>query len=216
MVHLVMFDIDGTLVDSTEFDGRIYAEAIHEVLGIVVDRHWSTYPHVTDGGLLEELLRRHGIADPAGTRQTAVEQRFVAMIRDYVLGDPASVREIAGATALLRMLRDRADCRVAIATGGWRETALLKLHAAGFDLDGIALATSSDAHPRVEIMRIAERRALGGVEPRRRTYFGDGPWDQRACSDLGWDFVAIGGAVRHQPGFRCYSDPPAVLACLGL
>lgn len=52
MVHLVMFDIDGTLLDSTEFDGRIYAEVIHEVLGIVVDRDWSTYPHVTDGGLL--------------------------------------------------------------------------------------------------------------------------------------------------------------------
>ena len=113
------------------------------------------------------------------------------------------------------MLRHRADCRVAIATGGWRETALLKLEAAGFDLDGIALATSSDAHPRVEIMRIAAV-VPWGLQPRRRTYFGDGPWDQRACRELGWDFVAIGGNVTHVPAFRCFSDQAAILATLGI
>jgi beta-phosphoglucomutase-like phosphatase (HAD superfamily) len=215
MVHLVMFDIDGTLVDSMEFDGRLYAEAIHEVLGIVVDRDWSTYPHVTDGGLLEEVLRRHGLADPDGARHRAVKQRFIAMIRDHIRDDPASIREIPGAAMLLGLLRQRADCRVAIATGGWRETALLKLDAAGFDLDGIALATSSDAHPRVEIMQIAASRALGGLQPGHRTYFGDGPWDQRACRDLGWDFIAIGGNVTHDPAFDSFSDKAAILSTLG-
>ena len=24
------------------------------------------------------------------------------------------------------------------------------------------------------------------------TYFGDGEWDQRACKELGWQFVAVG------------------------
>jgi hypothetical protein len=65
-------------------------------------------------------------------------------------------------------------------------------------------------------MKIAERRATAGGIASRRTYFGDGAWDQRACMELGWGFVAIGGALRHSPGFRCYSDAPAVLACLGL
>jgi FMN phosphatase YigB (HAD superfamily) len=216
MTHLVMFDIDGTLVDSVEFDGQFFAEAIRDVLGVVVDRDWSTYPHVTDGGLLEEVMRRHGVADPDGVRHAAVKRRFVERVREYVLGEPDAVREVPGAAALLRTLRDRADCRVAIATGGWRDTALLKLAAAGFDLDGSAMATSCDAHSRVDIMRIAEQRATVGLIPTRRTYFGDGAWDQRACAELGWRFVAIGGALRHQPSFRCYSDAPEVMACLGL
>lgn len=216
MVHLVMFDIDGTLVDSMDFDGRLYAEAIHAVLGIVVDRDWSSYPHVTDGGLLEEVLRRHAVADPQGALHAAVRERFVAMTRDYIQGEPAAVREVPGAAALLGALRNRADCRVAIATGGWRDTALLKLAAAGLELDGIALATSSDAHARIEIMRIAERRALGDRRPHRRTYFGDGPWDQRACRDLGWDFIAIGANVTHDPAFESFSEQAAVLSALGL
>jgi hypothetical protein len=106
----------------------------------------APYPHVTDGGLLEELLRRHGVDDPEGNLRAVVEQRFVAMTRDYVQGNPAAVREIPGATALLRLLRYRADCRVAIATGGWRETALLKLHAAGFDLDVVGRASAYRDH----------------------------------------------------------------------
>jgi len=191
MVHLVMFDIDGTLVDSTEFDGRIHAEVIHEVLVVVVDRDWSTCPHVTDGGVPEELLRRHGIDDSDGARRAAVKQRFVARVRDYIEDDPHAVREIPGATALLAGLRAMAGCR-------------------------LVLATSSDAHPRVEILRIAAHRALGDLAPRRRTYCGDGAWDRKACVELGWDFVAIGGKVAHAVAFASFADWAMILSVLGM
>jgi hypothetical protein len=64
-------------------------------------------------------------------------------------------------------------------------------------------------------MRIAASRALGGLQPGRRTYFGDGPWDQRACRDLGWDFIAIGGNVTHDPAFESFSEQAAILSRLG-
>ena len=98
---------------------------------------------------------RHGIADFGGSRHAEVKRQFIARIEQHVHSDPDSVQEIRGAAALLAILRRRPDCRVAIATGGWRETALLKLLAAGFDVDCIALATSCDAHPRTAIMQIA-------------------------------------------------------------
>ncbi len=180
MVDLVMFDVDGTLVDSMGFDGPLYAEAVRAELDIEPDRDWSTYPHVTDSGLLETILQRHGIEDRDGVRRAAVERRFVRMIRDYIERTPRAVREIPGARALLAQLHGMPGCRVAIATGGWHETAILKLNAAGFHLDGIALATASDASSRVAIMRIAAERAWRYVEPRRRTYFGEAVWDQKA------------------------------------
>jgi beta-phosphoglucomutase-like phosphatase (HAD superfamily) len=36
-MHLVVFDIDGTLVDSGEYDSDLYAQAIKDVLGVQVD-----------------------------------------------------------------------------------------------------------------------------------------------------------------------------------
>ncbi len=39
-------------------------------------------------------------------------------------------------------------------------------------------------------MRSALRMAGGSAG--EVTYFGDGEWDQRACKELGWQFVAVG------------------------
>lgn len=33
-VHLVMFDIDGTLVESYDFDSICFVDAVHDVLGV--------------------------------------------------------------------------------------------------------------------------------------------------------------------------------------
>lgn len=214
-MHLVMFDIDGTLVDSTGFDGELYAAALRQVLGIRVDEDWSGYPHVTDSGLLDECLRRHGLEDPDRALRRAVERCFVESVRTYVAAHPGRVREIPGARAVFDGFRRDPAYRVAIATGGWRETALMKLAAAGFVLGDTAVATASDHPERTGIMQLAERRACAGLQPRRRTYFGDGAWDQAACRTLGWDFVAIGGRLVHSPSFPCFSDAAAIRACLG-
>ena len=56
-MHLVMFDIDGTLVDSAGFEGDFYAEAVESVLNVRVNRNWDVYEHVSDSGILEQVLR---------------------------------------------------------------------------------------------------------------------------------------------------------------
>jgi beta-phosphoglucomutase-like phosphatase (HAD superfamily) len=216
MPHLVVFDIDGTLVDSMGFDGEIYARTLEDVLGTAIDTDWSGYRHVTDGGILEEVLVRHAIADADGRLRREVERRFVAAIAARLAADPAGCREIRGARALFDGLRADPRCRVAIATGGWQATARRKLAAAGFELGDTPLATASDALERTQIMRIAAMRACAGEVPSRRTYFGDGSWDREACRRLGWDFVAIGGRVQHEPAFACFADADAIRRCLQL
>lgn len=62
-MHLAVFDVDGTLVDSSGINGRLYKEAVETELGIKVDDDWSRYRHVTDSGILNEIM---GEAD--GTR----------------------------------------------------------------------------------------------------------------------------------------------------
>jgi len=210
-----MFDIDGTLADSVGFDSRYYAEAVRSVLGVEIDDTWRPYRHVTDSGILEELLASRPFDRPLDELRTQVKQRFLAAISAHFARNPTAVREIAGAKALLEHLAQLPDVRVAIATGGWEESARLKLAAIGIDASAVPLATSSDCIERARIMQVAEERALRGSPWSSRTYFGDGAWDQRASAELGYRFIAIGRAVEHAPRFDDFRDRAAVLECLG-
>ena len=209
-----MFDIDGTLVDSMGFDAELYARAVRAELGadVAIDETWRSYRNVTDSGVLEEILAQHASGESADELGPRVHRRFVGLVREYLERNPGTVREIPGAKAFVEALLVTPRVRVAIATGGWAETALMKLCAIGMPVAELSLATSSDARERTRIMQIAERRALAEVVPRRRTYFGDGAWDQRASRELGYEFVAVGQSVVHEPRFDDFSDRDAVLA----
>ena len=211
-----MFDIDGTLVDSVGFDSHCYADALRSVLNVEIDDTWRPYTHITDSGILEELLASREFDRPIDELRATAKRTFVTAIRAHYARDPAAVREIAGAKALLDHLARLPGVRVAIATGGWAETARLKLAAIGIDPDAVPLATSSDRMERARIMQLAEERALGGAAPKSRTYFGDGAWDKRASAELGYRFIAIGRAVEHDSCFDDFRNRDAVLACLGL
>lgn len=213
-MHLVMFDIDGTLVDSHGFEGELYARAIREVLGIDVDRTWRSYRHVTDNGIVSEVAA--GLGLDVATSSAGVKQRFTELVTDH-LDDPRNpLDEIPGARSLIDQLRSIRDVTLAIATGGWRETAVMKLSRAGIDIEGIPLATSSDADARTEIMQRAERMAGTAGPFERRTYFGDGPWDRESSAALGYAFIGVGPRVEHPVRFDDLRDSDAILRAIGV
>ena len=215
-MHLVMFDIDGTLVDSQEFDAELYAQTIRSVLGIDVDTSWGRYANVTDSGILDELLDELDFAADRGDVEARVKSEFIRKTESYVARHPGAIREIAGARALIELLSSKDTVVLAIATGGWRETAVLKLRAIGIDPAKIPMATASDATSRSAITRLAESRSSKSRAALRKTYFGDGHWDQRASAELNYAFVAIGGRVPHHTAFADLSDHAAILAQLGV
>lgn len=213
-MHVVSFDIDGTLVASADFDGELYAEAVRDVLDVGIDTDWSRYENVTDSGILEELLRKHALPDQWVRLAREVHEAFVGRTERHVAENPGLIREIPGALALVEALRGVPKVRVCLATGGWAETAELKIRAIGLDPDGLAMATGSDASRRTDIMRLAESRATRGGVARRRTYFGDGVWDRKAAEELGYDFVAVGGGVSHHLAFPDLQDIDGILTHL--
>ena len=215
-MHLVMFDIDGTLVDSNGFDGELYAQAVRRVLGVEVDRTWQSYRHVTDSGILEEVLEHYeGGGDVSGLA-AEVKTRFIELVREYLVDESNKLEPVPGACQLIDQLQSSPGVTVAIATGGWKETAELKLAAVGIECDRTPLATSSDAVSRIEIMRLAEQRAAADGPFLRRTYFGDAPWDLAASAELGYAFVAIGPNVEHSVSFNDLSDHDGILSKLGV
>lgn len=200
-VDAVIFDIDGTLLQSDATDDTLYLAAIREVLGDVRLRpSWGMYTQFTAAGILAEILGDNAIDVTPGT-VAAVRDCFVASVGRHVTAR-GPFAEVPGARAFVQRLHASSTQRVAYATGGWHGAAQLKLSAAEFPVAGIPLATSDDHADRREIMRLALRQ-LGGPF-HSVTYYGDGHWDAEAAKSLGWRFVAVGkrlnGLTRYGAG----------------
>ena len=76
-MHLVVFDVDGTLVESEDFDGTLYARAIRNVLKIDVDTDWSGYrllflDIVDTSSSKDEVSTKPGQAQPSGRLRDGV------------------------------------------------------------------------------------------------------------------------------------------------
>jgi len=191
-MQAVILDIDGTLLHSAEDDDRLYREAVRSILGDVRMRpSLGQYDPVSDSGILEQILADNGM-DPERQSLEAVRSEFADRVAGFV-AERGPFRPLPGAREFVTLLRSSPDRALAFATGGWRVTADLKLRSAGFDIDGLPLASSDDATRRSDIMRVA-LDALGGPFD-SVVYYGDGAWDRRACAELGWKFCAVGRAL---------------------
>ena len=214
--HLVVFDIDGTLVDSYGFDAELYADAIRRILGIDIDTDWTRYTNATDSGILDQIIEETGVEEDRETIQERVQTEFTRLTESYIKQNANAVREIPGANAFIGHLEQIEDVALAIATGGWESTAKLKLRAIGLDPHQFALATASDAISREEIIEIAADRSLRGTNAVRKTYFGDGLWDKRASEALGYEFIGVGNRVDHHASFLDYRNVEKICTHLGV
>ena len=184
----VIFDIDGTLVHSHEFDGACYRQAVQQTLGDVSIRSdWSDYKHVTDEGILREIYTDNQLEF---INSTAVRTTFGRFVIEHLHDNPLSCVEIPGARALMETLRKNSLVRVGIATGGWRHTAKAKLDHAKINYEDVSLFSSDDGFRRIDIMDLCRQEL--GCSPQDITYVGDGEWDKQATETLGWSFIGVG------------------------
>jgi len=207
-----MFDIDGTLIESSDFDSECFTEAVKEVTGLEIDTDWARYKHVTDTGILNEFFNENSIENTNEVTEN-IKCAFLAKIQTRI--DEESINEINGASEFITKLKELDDVVISFATGGWFESAVLKLESAGIDISGIPIASSNDHHSRIEIMKIAEQRAI--KEPRLSfTYFGDGSWDLKACKELGVNFVLVGDKLEHNQSINSFVQTSEAFAYIGL
>jgi phosphoglycolate phosphatase-like HAD superfamily hydrolase len=188
--RIAIFDIDGTLTDTNLVDEECYLAAVRQELGCDVGPDWGGIQDVTDAQILRALWARERAVPFPEVVERSVVSRFVRLLEREVVDRPQRFRAVPGARQVFGLAR-RLGWSPAIATGAWRESALLKLRTAAIPFDGVPLSTSSEHVARADIIARLLMSAPGPA-PKAVVYFGDALWDVRAAEVLGIRFVGVG------------------------
>jgi phosphoglycolate phosphatase-like HAD superfamily hydrolase len=188
----IIFDIDGTLTDTTEVDDLCYTKAIEDTFGFYnFETNYGHYANTTDSGIIDQLFRER-----LGRSYTAEEQQqfithFCKLLEQAHKKE--CIREIKKAGKVLDVLCQQEHVSVGLATGGWRESALFKLRCAGINIDRCTAASfAQDAMARHEIINHTIRKMNEKhTAPDSVVYVGDGNWDYLATKQLGIQFIGI-------------------------
>ena len=194
-MQLAIFDLDGTLANTNAVDGRCYVRAVSDELGVDLRNvTWSDFTFVTDSGISVQVFERYLGRAPTAAELLRLQHRFRDLLAQAAREHPASFSEVPGASQALHRLRSDPGWAVALATGSWRACALVKLQAAGLDMDGIPAAFGDDGLAREDILTTAQTRAQdahGQVSFSRVVSIGDATWDVQAARRLALPFIGV-------------------------
>lgn len=195
--NLAVFDVDGTLIQSVALEGECFVAAFADALGIAdIDNDWTHYDHVTDPGITAQIFRERLGREPSADELVHLQSAFHARLTQMAHLDGAYAA-LPGAAGLLADLRAREDWAVALATGGWRDTALFKISCSGLNIDGLPAAFGEDGPSRQGIVRAAIDRARGeGADFARIVCIGDAVWDVRTARSLGYPCIGVATGKR--------------------
>jgi phosphoglycolate phosphatase-like HAD superfamily hydrolase len=191
---LIIFDVDGTLLDGEMHDWRSFNRAIETELGFAAEPgFFGALADVTAETIVEAVMRALGCA-PTESLRAKVQDSYLRNLTECHAADPRAFPVRSGVTLLLDHLTSAEGFSVALATGDWRPTISFKLKCAGLDVSRFPMATASDAPRRTEIIRLAAAKA--GRSMTDAIYVGDGEWDLRACRELGIPFIGTGNKMQ--------------------
>jgi phosphoglycolate phosphatase len=203
---LVLWDIDGTLVDSAGHGRHAFEEAFEEVVGGPFA--WVDYAGRTDHQIAREMLDGADEHLPAVLEQLAEK---LALREDLIA---AEGHVYPGVPEALAALHERDDVVNSLLTGNVAANAAVKVGAFGLDrwLDLEAGAYGSDPHERrSDLVAVARERATARYrEPTGVVLVGDTPLDVLAAREADARAVAVATGFADLDALR-ESEPDALL-----
>jgi phosphoglycolate phosphatase-like HAD superfamily hydrolase len=214
VARLVLWDIDGTLVDSDGLGGEAFFEAFEKVTGTPVE-HRVPFAGRTDPEIALDLLETAGIED--GEHLLAdFERELAAAMADRAELVRERGRALPGVREALERLRGEPEVTQSLLTGNIEPNAHVKLGAFGLDalLDMEIGAYGSDHRRRGELVAVARRKALDlrgqAFQAEDIVLIGDTPLDVAAAIEGGARAVGVATGLYDQDELR-HSGADAVL-----
>jgi phosphoglycolate phosphatase len=199
-MRLVLFDIDGTLLNSEGMGRAAMRQALGSIFGSPGNPAYR-YDGKTDKQIVRDVMRLEGHSDEhIDARMDKLIEIYLEGLRGGAKSGKFNVHPHKGVVELLDALEPRDDVVLGLLTGNVEPGARIKLTAAGIDPDRFRVnAFGSDHEHRPELPAIAQRRAsekLGlEIAGGRVVVIGDTPADIECGRSLG--AKAIGVASGH-------------------
>jgi phosphoglycolate phosphatase-like HAD superfamily hydrolase len=197
MKHLILFDVDGTLLRCGKQVGFLFVEALKEVFGGYGKLEGYSFAGKTDPRIVVDMIRA------TGRDEEEILLKLPAMRRLYLDKLERGLRRdgmrlFPGVQELLERLSARDDVLIGLLTGNWRRGAKIKL--SRFDLNRYFAfgAFGDDAIDRRDLVPVALERAAAlcgeRFEPRRTMIVGDTELDVDCARSAGaWSMAVATG-----------------------
>jgi HAD superfamily hydrolase (TIGR01509 family) len=213
-VRAVIFDLDGTLVDTVYGHTLAWQRVLHEA-GIHIQA-WKIHRLIgMSGGLLVKAAGHEIGRDLAEAEVERLQQRHGEVYRDLL----PDRRPLPGAVELLRHLRE-AGIAHGIATSGKRQDVTPSLAALDVPADLVVVDRSDvkRAKPEPDLFLACQERL--GVPPQECYVIGDAVWDLLAARRAAMLAVGLltGGygeqELTQAGAYRVYRDPAELLSSI--
>jgi len=190
-VKLILFDVDGTLLDPGGLSRRSFLSAIRRHIGPTAIIGQYSLSGKTDPQIVKDLLLQNGL--PVGQIDQAASKALRSYQSHYLSHlKKARVKPLAGARELIERLSavKSAQFVLGILTGNMEQLVAPKLEAVGIPISSFALGAfgSDDANrgnlPAIAIERV-ERLFGITVLPHEVAIVGDTPLDVACARDFG-------------------------------
>ena len=194
MPHLILFDIDGTLVLTGGAGSRAMARAFREVFLVEDAFDGIAMPGRMDPHIVADAAARAGVALEAGLL-SRFRERYIQCLTEEIARPGPRKGVLPGVPILLRALHGRPDVFLALLTGNYTHAARIKLEY--FDLWRYFScgAYGEEATERTKLVPIAIARARACGAPSaaldRAVVVGDTPLDVACAHAAGAAAVAV-------------------------